>query len=80
MSDGSELLQEVLSQELPELLSFDDDEAKQKLEMTSILDELHTGDVVVANISDINNPFEFWIHLRQKKLKTQFNTMYKEMQ
>lgn len=83
MSDGSELLQELLSHDMTEHFwpKNHDVEKNEVEEMTSILDELHIGNVVTAKLSDVNNIFEFWIHLRhQKRLNEQFNTMYREMQ
>lgn len=78
---NSKLLQNTLTQNMPKIPLFDDDdETEEKLEIKNLVEELKIDDVVLAKISDVNNPFKFWIHLTQDTYELQFNTLNKEMQ
>lgn len=78
-SNNSKLLQNVLTHEVSEITLYDD-EAEKNLEIKDLVDELKPGDTFLAKLSDVNNPFKFWIHLKEEKYEAQLNTLNEEMQ
>lgn len=79
-SKNLKLLPSALTQEISKITLLDDNRVGEKLEIKNLLDEFKIGDEVPARLSDVNNPFKFWIHLRGEKYETQLKILNEKMQ
>lgn len=77
-TSGLPIQEEALPESIPKELS-PNDEADEKAELGSLLDELHIGDSVRARLSDANNPLKFWISLRLQKHKDKTISLHEKL-
>lgn len=64
----------------PLLSVYSDEEEVESQEIKSLLSEIRVGDVLPVQMSEINSPLKFWVHILQEKFGKQFDTLFNDMQ